>query len=423
MNTNKLSILASAITVLLSLTACGGGGSGSGSSSPTTSSTGVITGFGSVFVNGVEYETSNSVITFDGQPATEDDLAVGMVVDVRGSHDNTKGTALSINGADELEGSVQSNSMAPGASSGTLVIMGQTVNITAETIFESKVPAITSIGAIANGNIVEVHGFSDGTGEIFASRIEVKAQDLSTYLAGQSEGMEVKGVVSNLDTVSSTFTLGNMTVNYAGANNRIPNLANGLYVEVKSTQGIDSNNQLIASKLDIEDDGKAGHQGRENEDFEIKGILSTDLASGSFVIDGTTVLVDSQTRLKDLTSSSLKKGVMVEVEGSFDANGNLVAKEVKAESKADREIKAMIADIVPTGINSGSITLSDASNTVIIVTSNTLMKDSRDKSGIMPEKKFNMSFLMIGDYVEVDVFTNSNGKLEATKIKREDKNS
>lgn len=415
---NKLSLLASAITMALSLTACGGGSGGSSASS--SSSTGVITGFGSIFVNGIEYETRNSNIMLDGQPASEDELAVGMVVDIRGTHDNSKGTALSINSADELEGIVQTNSIPTGAGSGTLVIMGQSVTVTAETIFESKLQTITSVDAIASGNIVEVHGFSDGTGEIFASRIEVKAQDLSSYLAGHSEGMEVKGVVSNLDTVNNTFSLGNMTVNFAAADNRIPSLADGLYVEVKSTQGIDTNNQLIASKLEIEDDGKPGHQGRENEDFEIKGILSTDLTSNSFVIDGITVMVDSLTKFKDLDTGSLMKGVMVEIEGAFDATGKLIANEIKAENRADSEIKAMIADIVPTGLNSGSLTLADAGSTEIIITSKTLMKDSRDGSGTMPEKKFNMSFLMIGDFIEVDVFTNSDGKLEAAKIERED---
>ena len=62
----KISTVSLAIAAVIGLTACGGGGGGSDSttSSPATSgntiTSGVITGFGSVFVDGVEFETANS---------------------------------------------------------------------------------------------------------------------------------------------------------------------------------------------------------------------------------------------------------------------------------------------------------------------------------------------------------------------------
>ncbi len=85
---NSPSILAIACTILLQ--ACGGGGGGSSAPAPTPTSTtpppdpvsssfttqGVITAFGSVFVNGVEYETDSSEIESDDNVATEGDLRV-----------------------------------------------------------------------------------------------------------------------------------------------------------------------------------------------------------------------------------------------------------------------------------------------------------------------------------------------------------
>jgi hypothetical protein len=296
--------------------------------------------------------------------------------------------------------------------------MGQTVNVDNKTIFESKVSSITAVDGMSSGNIIEVHGFTDGMGEIFASRIEVKAVDLATYLS-EHEDMEVKGIVTNLDTTALTFTLGNMTVNYANADNQVSNLTNGLYVEVKSVAGIDGNNQLIASKVEIEDDGKVGHHGDEDEEFEIKGVISSAFESDMFTINGITILVNEQTVLDRLTTASLTTGSIIEVEGIYDADGKLIASKIEAEDDADTEIKSTISEIISTGVNTGTITLSDANNTVVIVTNNTLMKDSRDQ-GIMPEMKFNLTFLTTGDYIEIDAFTNADGNLEAAKIERED---
>ena len=68
---------------LLALASCGGGTNGTSGSGVT--STGTITAFGSVFVNGVEFSTSGATIVRDGNPATETNLRVGMVVTVNGS--------------------------------------------------------------------------------------------------------------------------------------------------------------------------------------------------------------------------------------------------------------------------------------------------------------------------------------------------
>lgn len=70
-----------------------GGGSGGGGDTGDTSAgisgsgkaIGVITQFGSIFVNGVEYDTSEAIIIVNGVIATEDDLGVGMVVFIQGT--------------------------------------------------------------------------------------------------------------------------------------------------------------------------------------------------------------------------------------------------------------------------------------------------------------------------------------------------
>src|SRR5512147_35483 len=80
------SLWLAAIVVLL--TACGGGGGSGGGAVPVASSAGVargtVTGFGSVFVNGVEYDTSNASFSRDGEDSHQSDLSVGMIVKIRG---------------------------------------------------------------------------------------------------------------------------------------------------------------------------------------------------------------------------------------------------------------------------------------------------------------------------------------------------
>src|SRR6478752_4423913 len=69
------------------LVACGGSSSGMASGTSAAGSetiaSGTITGFGSVFVNGIEYDTSNVAVTDDlgnAQPASV--LKLGMQVDL-----------------------------------------------------------------------------------------------------------------------------------------------------------------------------------------------------------------------------------------------------------------------------------------------------------------------------------------------------
>src|SRR5438105_15560501 len=75
------------VGIALLLASCGGGqltAGIEGSGAPVTT-VGSITGFGSIFVNGVEYATAGAQIGIDGPPGTEEQLSVGDVVTVAGT--------------------------------------------------------------------------------------------------------------------------------------------------------------------------------------------------------------------------------------------------------------------------------------------------------------------------------------------------
>lgn len=400
-----------------SLVGCGGGGS-SGSAQSTT--VGAITSFGSVFVNGCEYETDSASITVDGVSATEDDLSVGDVVEITGPRNCVTGTAASIHFADELEGVVDSNTVSNGIR--TIVAMGQNILVNDLTIYEDKTGGIASIDAVVAGNVVEVSGFGVGTGDIVASRIEVKAA------AHTGDEIEVKGVVSHLDSGAMTFEIGGLTVNYGSAMlDDISVMENGLYVEAKATAYIPGSFTMNAVEVEREDDGEIGHQGDDEDEFEIKGMLTAayDNTSKMFGINNQMILVSDHTELEDvslvdLTDSNNIGSLNLEAEGMFNADGMLVAEEVELEDNIsdNNEYTGTIDNLVVDGMNAGTITMSvvGGGSMNVVITSDTIMKDSHDDMGTIPVEKFNITYLRVGDLIEVYVDPASGN---AIKLERE----
>src|SRR6266702_7662638 len=154
--------------VAMLLASCDGtnvaGIQGSGGPTPAAA-VGPITGFGSVFVNGVEYITSNGQISIDHQPGTEAQLHAGDVVTVKGTvnADGVTGTATAVSLDGDVEGPVTQIDL----TTNTLVVLGQTVQVTGATLFdESLQPA--DLTSLQTGSLVEVSGFSNAAGGIVA---------------------------------------------------------------------------------------------------------------------------------------------------------------------------------------------------------------------------------------------------------------
>ena len=404
--------------VISVLYGCGGGGSTNDGSIDTSekSSSGPITSFGSIYVNGKRYDTSNSEVYVEDSSSDESELRVGMMVNVV---EDDSGNAASVYYDDDLEGIVSANNITAGSATGTIEVMGQTVTVDNKTVFDTDVAAISSIDLVVAGNIVEVSGYNTSDSTIMATRIEVKAVDLATYLSKYSKDIEVKGIVTEHSASSKTFKLGSLVVNYAGA--ILDDLANGiqneLYVEVKSTQGMNASDQLIASKVELEDNGRRDYTGDDGDEYEVKGYV-TALSADSITVNEETFIINSGTEFEDGSKDKINVGDMVEVEGSFNSEGSLVAKEVELEDSDDsNEIKGTVASVTIDNDNNGTITLLD--NTVIKVTNSTLMHDERDE-GFTPDKTFNLADISSGDYIEVYAIDNGDGTFTATKIERED---
>ncbi len=394
---------------LVALAACGGGGGASTSVSEGTGEvSGVITGFGSVYVNGVRYQTDGATIRVEGQPADERALRVGMVVFLQGRK-NGDGTGVAdlVEFDDELEGVVTASGIGDDGT-GTLAVMGQTVIVVADTLFESDVAGIDAPTQIVGGNVVEVSGFSDGAGTVFATRLEVKQ---AQHTPGDE--LELKGVVTDLDTSAFIFRVGDLVVDYSAALEVPGSLSDGLYVEVKGDQTpVGTPLTLAATRVELVRNGRFGLRGEEGEEVEIEGIVtSVEGLPASFQLNGQSVLLGALDDDDDeIDLDQIRLNARVEVEGRFGADGVLIAHEVELEDEGDTELEIASA-LEGVDADTGRITLMGQT---VQVTGRTRLKDDRDN-----EHYFNIGDLRVGDFIEVCAIR-VNGGLVARKLERED---
>ncbi len=184
---------------LVTLASCGGGSDGgiaAGGTGGTGISQGPVSGFGSVYINGVKFNTDGATATTveDSVGTGQAGLKLGMVATVEWEKDATTGKyrAKSIKYSDDVQGPAT----VTGAT--TLTVLGQSVIVDALTVFEGDgTTSLTSLADLPVGRVVEVSGLEDNTGAIRATRIELK---------GVGAEYELKGIVS--DSSGTTFTLG-----------------------------------------------------------------------------------------------------------------------------------------------------------------------------------------------------------------------
>ena len=154
---------------------------------------GVVTGFASICVNGVEvhFDTSTPV-SVDGVPTSLGDLAVGQVVAVQAVGVGDELSARSIAVMHAAVGPVG----AVDSMTGQLQVLGQSVRVADKAMLSGLKP----------GNWVQVSGYRMLSGEVAASRVESiapRAQAQVTGLMGSASGtgFDLHGARINLDSM------------------------------------------------------------------------------------------------------------------------------------------------------------------------------------------------------------------------------
>lgn len=397
-----------ALLMSLAVASCGGGGSGDdGIIAPPPSNgivrTGMVLGpissFGSVVVNGIHYETDDAVITVNGEPATQADLRVGQVVRIVAELEDGEltGTASEVSFDDNVEGPIASLDVV----AGTLVVLGQTVRVGPNTSFDDSIQP-RSLEGLAVGDFVEVSGLPMADGSIDATRIELDAD------GGE---FEVRGLVTALDTANQRFNLNALVVDYSGAQlDDFPGgqIADGQPVEAKGTT-LDGNGALVATRVEYEGSVITG----DEDDFaEIEGFITRFASAQDFDVAGVPVTTDSATRFEDGTAADLGLNVKVEVEGLFDGDGRLLAREVDIKRGGDVEI-------------TGTVDSVDAAGDSLVVLGITVAIDALTRFEDQSDARVSpltLADLNVGDYVEIrgDEEPAESGQVLAALLERDD---
>jgi hypothetical protein len=290
-------------------------------------SAGPITGFGSIIVNGIAYDTSSATFTRDDNPSLENEFKVGETVIVKGTidDDNTNAVAETVDLDEIVKGP------ATQAAATTATVLGQTVTSGGGPLVDDSCTGVSfdDLSGLSGFFAAEVYGTVKPDGSVDATFIECKTE---AEFAGDE--FEVNGIATSV--TATTFMVNGLEVDYS-ATPLIQNFPSGQIsendpVEVKGapTAFNSAQNTLAASKVEYKGNRLDGNEG---DHFEVEGFISVfrgvddfDLRVG---LDTFSVITDPNSTVFEGDPNLLDVNVKVEVEGEIDGDGNLFATKVE----------------------------------------------------------------------------------------------
>lgn len=304
-------------------------------------SMGAVSAVGSIWVNGVEYDTTGATIVIDGSESTDSSgtaggntVLPGMVVTVEGTIDGVVGSAATVTYENLLEGPVEST---PAAS--TLVVLGQTVILDSKTHFRNTIDT-ASISELTSNNVVEVSGFRDENGAIRATYIEKKANSTD----GPVE-VELKGTITAVDATAQTITIGTQVVYIANASLiGFSTPAVNDFILAIGNYSVSGDKVLSATVVEL----KSSVLDTKDQDIaEMEGIVTEiGVPTGELKLDGQIVHFDQlSTVFNGGLPTDLAVGVKLEVEGSLQS-GVVIADEITFEENIELQDNIRSVDSV-----------------------------------------------------------------------------
>ncbi len=325
-------ILAGLVTGFIALTGCGGGGGGTnvagiGGTGRTIS--GTITGFGSIFVNQVEYDIDNADISIndDNNPGlSQADLRIGMLVTLVGNDDGTVGVASQVVYDNEITGPVSglvTTTLPGGGEKKSFLIFGADIEVKDTAEFDNGV----TFPSLADGDIVEVSGLFNSSTTLIATYIK-KTDDLNP---GNSE-VKIKGAPAtgtDAGAGDSFIMNNNATVNIIDGITDLSDLpgnrvSDTQFIEVKGILVSDIPVVIDALSIELEDEGI----GSDGDEVSIEGFISEFVDNSNFKVSGQQV--DATGAAFVPAGLALNNDLRVEVEGTV-VNGTLIADKVTLE--------------------------------------------------------------------------------------------
>jgi hypothetical protein len=357
---------------------------------------GPISGFGSVYVNGIKFDTSNTSFTFEGKPGSQDQLFQGMIITASGdtTEPDSVGSANNVDFRFNLIGAVdhveEEDKLA-----NSLKAVGQVVLLNELTVLRNA----SGLDDFADDDIVAVSGFRRANGQIVATYIEkVDSGDPASLNATVLEGK-----VQAIDHRLFTFRIGDQLVGYASAQLDLPagGLEDGLFVRVN---GRESGEQLTAFSIE---DPQSGLETSDIDYASVSGLV-TSVGTEAFTLNDTSVIVTPATSLKNGDRSDIVVNASLLVRGLRNSEGELLAIEIIFSSQPNISVEASVEGVDP---ESKTVTLAGLT---AIVNSFTLMLDS-SPAGL---PAFSVDDIAIGDRLTISGVEHGSRTVVTSRLER-----
>ncbi len=321
--------------VLLIASGCSSGSeslSASGGIGGTGVTVGDVSDYGSIFVNGMELDTSHAEIYVEGalagsgNEAARNLIPIGQRVVVQGDiQDDQNGTALRVDLFYYVQGPVWQVTRLD-EQTVQLDVMGQTVFVEPQTTL-----AGVTVDSLAPDMVLQVSGTLDALGDIHAGHVALLAGNTAPDLV-----VLVKGRIQNLDTNTKHFQINDLLVDYSRVQNAAELVAEDHSVAV---EGALNGEILLADSLrrfatDLFDSA---------EEFSMDGFITASLGVGLWRMGPYRIRIDAATWFEGIDPEELETGVRVVVQGRLRER-LLDVRRVKAASRVRLESNVAAVD-------------------------------------------------------------------------------
>jgi hypothetical protein len=310
--------------VCASLACSGGSGNtvaGGGIGGTGVTSSGEITDFGSIWVNGVEFDTQqaeiyiNNISLGSGDQTVNENLDIGRIVCIKGrAYDTESGLAEKVYYTSTVTGPIEAIDIID-AYTRQLTVLGQGVLVDDRTWLKD-----VGMDSFVVGNFVDVSGLFDGTGNIVGSFLAKTADD-----APPNSVFNVSGPVSNLE--ADTLSINNLTVDYSQAvvSGFSPSgLENGIFVSISGRFDISDPSTFIAETVQPY---RLLGELQDGDNVEFAGYVFDQPSANRFHINGYLTEINSNTEYTGGTAADILPGSKIKVHGYF-SSGMIVAQQI-----------------------------------------------------------------------------------------------
>jgi hypothetical protein len=314
--------------VCLLLMSCSGGGTslsaiGSGGSGVAQ---GLVTGFGSVFVDGVELEDANASVVTEQFDGTLTNSVVQMGQRVRVVHDGN-GNASRVTIDASVIGAVSA------ISGMQLSVAGQKVNVNNDLILGAITIWAGGYSTLADvhvGDLLEVHG--SPVYDSVSQRYSINATRIQK-VSDNTARVQVSGTISALDPSAKTLAINGLTINFASSSVRPAGttLSNGIAVTAYGPLSALTGMTLLASHLKI---NRLQDTNMAVSAVQLSGQVSKfNSANKTFELQGTPISLSSATLITPVTTT-IADMAYVKVIGTLNSDASVSATSVQVREQS-----------------------------------------------------------------------------------------